>query len=453
MQIIVKDIYSNLESFSNQEIKIFGFVKQNRFNGKIGFINFNDGTNLKGMQIVYKSDVINNSNEISTARSGSAIEVEGKIVLTPNAQQPFELQATKITLLKQTDENYPLQNKKQGLEFLRDNADLRARTTLFNAVMRVRSELAFAIHEFFHKNNFVWVATPLITSNDGEGAGETFFLTTGEKEEFFGQRTNLTVTGQLHGEAYAQAYKNIYTFGPTFRAEKSHTARHAAEFWMMEPEMAFCDLNEMFVITEKMLKHIVNHFQETCQNEIAFFAEEIDDKINWRINELLTKPFAKMSYSEGIEILQKAVKEGHLFEDNNIFFGMDLASEHERYLCEQVVNGPVFLYNYPKDIKAFYMKQNDDGITVASTDLLVPGIGELIGGSQREDSYEKLLNRCKELKMDLTPLQWYLDLRRFGYYMSSGFGLGFERLIMYLTGINNIRDVIPFPRTHGSIKF
>ena len=338
-------------------------------------------------------------------------------------------------------------------EFLRDNAELRPRTNIFNAIMRIRSELAFAIHNFFHNENYIWVATPLITSNDGEGAGETFFLTTNEKEEFFGQKVNLTVTGQLHGEAYAQAFRNIYTFGPTFRAEKSHTARHAAEFWMIEPEMAFCDLNGLMDVVEKMIKFTINHFKTSCQNEIAFLEKELDPQITQRIDNLLNKNFTKMSYQEGIEILKTAVSNGHIFEDNNIFFGMDLGSEHERYLCEEITNGPLFLYNYPKDIKAFYMKQNDDNVTVAATDLLVPGIGELVGGSQREDDFNKLMERCRTLKMDIKPLEWYLNLRKYGYYMSSGFGLGFERLVMYLTGMNNIRDVIPFPRTHGAINF
>ena len=451
--LTVKEIYQKYKELNGQEIKILGFVKQNRFNGTIGFINFNDGTNLNSIQVVYKKDKLNNSNEISTARNGAAIQVIGKLVITPNMQQEFEIQANEIKLLKQTDESYPLQNKKQGLEFLRDNAELRPRTTIFNAVMRIRSELAYAIHNFFHTQNYLWVATPLITSNDGEGAGETFFLTVNEKEEFFGQKANLTVTGQLHGEAYAQAFKNIYTFGPTFRAEKSHTTRHAAEFWMIEPEMAFCDLSGLMNIVEQMLKYTINHFKNTCQDEIEFLKKEVDPNISQRIDNLLNKQFNKMSYQEGIELLKTAVSNGHIFEDNNIFFGMDLGSEHERYLCEEVVNGPLFLYNYPKDIKAFYMKQNNDNLTVAATDLLVPGIGELVGGSQREDDFDKLMNRCKELKMDIKPLEWYLNLRKYGYYMSSGFGLGFERLVMYLTGMNNIRDVIPFPRTHGSINF
>lgn len=451
--LTVRKLYTELNDYLDREITILGFCKQNRFNGKIGFISFNDGTFFKPIQVVYKADEISNANEISQARSSSSLSVTGKVVLTPDAQQPFELQATKIELLKQVDEDFPLQNKKQGLEFLRDNAHLRPRTNLFNAVMRVRSELAYAIHSYFHNHDYVWAATPLITSNDGEGAGETFFLTTDDKEEFFGQRVNLTVTGQLHGEAYAQAFRNIYTFGPTFRAEKSHTARHAAEFWMIEPELAFCDLPNLMVMTEDMLKYVIKHYKKTCAAEIEFFTKEVDASISQRVDDLINKDFRRMSYEEGIKILQDAIKDGYPFEEKDIHFGSDLGSEHERYLCEHVVNGPVFLYNYPKDIKAFYMKQNDDGRTVAATDLLVPGIGELVGGSQREADYDKLVARCTELNMDLKPLAWYLDLRRYGYYMSSGFGLGFERLVMYLTGVNNIRDAIPFPRTHGSINF
>lgn len=451
--LTVKNIYDSYQKLDNQEVTILGFVKQNRFNGTIGFINLNDGTNLNHIQIVYKKDTLTNADEICAARNGAAIKVVGQLIVTPKMQQPFEIQAKEIVLLKQTDESYPLQNKKQGWEFLRDNAELRPRTNIFNAIMRIRSELAFAIHNFFHNENYIWVATPLITSNDGEGAGETFFLTTNEKEEFFGQKVNLTVTGQLHGEAYAQAFRNIYTFGPTFRAEKSHTARHAAEFWMIEPEMAFCNLNGLMDVVEKMIKFTINHFKTSCQNEIAFLEKELDPQITQRIDNLLNKNFTKMSYQEGIEILKTAVSNGHIFEDNNIFFGMDLGSEHERYLCEEITNGPLFLYNYPKDIKAFYMKQNDDNVTVAATDLLVPGIGELVGGSQREDDFNKLMERCRTLKMDIKPLEWYLNLRKYGYYMSSGFGLGFERLVMYLTGMNNIRDVIPFPRTHGAINF
>ncbi len=451
--IELKELIKQYKQLSNKNVKIQGFVKNNRFNGNIGFISLNDGTCFENIQIVYKKNDISNVDEIAQARIYSAILVEGQLLLTPEAQQPFEIVANKIELLKQCDEDYPLQNKKHGLEFLRDIAHLRPRTKLFSAVMRARSELSYAIHEFFHQNGYVWTASPIITSNDGEGAGETFFVTTDDNESFFNKKACLSVTGQLQGEAYAQAFKKIYTFGPTFRAEKSHTARHAAEFWMIEPEIAFCDLNELMTIAESMIKHIVKYYKNVCQSEIDYFSKEVDNEVINRIEYLLKNDFKKLSYKEGIEILANAVANGHQFEDNNIYFGMDLGSEHERYLCEQVINGPVFLYNYPKDIKAFYMKQNSDNLTVAATDLLVPGIGELIGGSQREDDYNKLLSRCNELKMDLEPLNWYLDLRRYGYYMSSGFGLGFERLVMYLTGISNIRDAIPFPRTHGLLNF
>ncbi len=449
----IKELLVNYKKNENKTIELQAFVRNNRFNGNIGFLSINDGTDLDRVQIVYKKENINNIDEVSSIRLGAAIYIKGKILLTPNSQQPFEIVAEKITLLKQCDEQYPLQNKKHGLEFLRDIAHLRPRTKLFNAVMRARSEIAFAIHDFFHKNGYVWTATPLITSNDGEGAGETFFVTTNDSEDFFNKKACLTVTGQLHGEAYAQAFKKIYTFGPTFRAEKSHTARHAAEFWMIEPEIAFCDLKQLMKIAEKMIKHILKHYQKTCKKEIELFNNELDNNLKDRIENLISSKFTKLSYQDGIKILSDAVNNGHKFEDNNIYFGMDLASEHERYICENIVEGPVFLYNYPKDIKAFYMKQNSDKKTVAATDLLVPGIGELIGGSQREDDYNKLLNRCNELKMDIEPLEWYLNLRKYGYYMSSGFGLGFERLVMYLTGINNIRDAIPFPRSHGLLNF
>ncbi len=453
MELTVKLIHTNIEKYIDKEVTLRGFVKQNRFNGKIGFISFNDGTSFKPIQIVYKNDEVSNSNEVANFRTLSAIEVCGVIKSTPTAQQPFELVAKNITLLKDNDESCPLQNKKQTVEFLRDIAHLRPRTNLFSAVMRARSELAFAIHKFFHELNFVWTATPLITSNDGEGAGETFFLTTNEKDQFFGEQVNLTVTGQLHGEAYAQAFRNIYTFGPTFRAEKSHTARHAAEFWMIEPEMAFSNLEELMQLEESMIKYIVKYYSESCADEIKFLNDEVDNNLVDRIKQLIEKPFIRMSYEEGIEKLLEAVKNGHNFEDNDIHFGMDLGSEHERYLCEEVCKSPVILYNYPKEIKSFYMLQNSDGKTVQGTDVLVPGIGELMGGSVREASYDKLLARCQELNMNLEPLNWYLNLRKYGYYSSAGFGLGFERLVMYLTGITNIRDAIPFPRTHGSISF
>ncbi len=449
--MIIAELHKNYQELSDV-IEVIGYVKSNRNSGAIGFISLTDGTCFTPVQVVYKQDTIG-FDQASAARTGATIKVIGSIKITENAAQPFEIVAQEVVLLKQCDEDYPLQKKRHSVEFLREIAHLRPKTNLFSAVMKVRSVLAFAIHSYFQTNNFVWVASPLITSNDGEGAGETFKLVDDPKDPFFIKPACLTVTGQLQAEAYAQAFKNVYTFGPTFRAEKSHTNRHAAEFWMVEPEMANTDLNGLIHVAEDMLKYVIREYQQKCPDEIAFFNQWVDKDLNTRLANLLEKDYAKMDYAQGIEILKQAVANGFEFEDKNIFFGMDLASEHERYLCEQVVQGPLFLMNYPKEIKAFYMYQNPDNRTVAATDLLVPGIGELIGGSQREASYEKLTARCNELNMSLEPLQWYLDLRRYGYYMSSGFGLGFERLIMYVTGVNNIRDVIPFPRTTGNLLF
>ena len=445
------EILKNYQKLNNQKIELVGFVRTNRNSAKIGFLSLNDGTSFDSIQVVYSNE-LNNFKELSLIRIHTAIKVVGTLVLTPNAKQPFEIKAQAIDVLKETSLDYPLQKKEHSVEFLREIAHLRPRTTTFSSVMRVRSELANAIHKFFHNKNFVWVSSPIITSNDGEGAGECFNVTTNDKEPFFGRTACLSVTGQLQAEAYAQAFKKVYTFGPTFRAEKSHTSRHGAEFWMMEPEVAFCDLNGIIDLIQEMIVFLAKNYKENCEEEINFF-NKLTPELNDRLNSILKNQFAKISYTEVIEVLQKALKKGVVFEDNNIFWGMDLASEHEKYICEVHFNKPTFVYNYPKEIKAFYMKQNSDNKTVAAVDLLVPGIGELIGGSQREDSYDKLLNRCNELKMDITPLSWYIDLRKYGYYMSSGFGLGFERLIMYFTGINNIRDVIPFPRNHGQIKF
>ncbi len=449
--MIIKELWQNYQTLKG-EIEVIGYVKSNRNSGAIGFISLTDGTCFNPIQVVYKQE-ISGFDQAMSARTGATIKVIGKIQITDKSAQPFDLVATQVELLKQCDEDYPLQKKRHSVEFLREIAHLRPKTNLFTAVMKARSVLAFAIHSYFQTHDFVWVASPLITSNDGEGAGETFKLVDDVKDPFFNKPACLTVTGQLQAEAYAQAFKNVYTFGPTFRAEKSHTNRHAAEFWMVEPELANTDLNGLIAVAEDMLKYVIREYQQKCPDEIAFFNQWVDKDLNTRLANLLEKDYARMDYAQGISILQQAVKDGHVFEDNNIYFGMDLASEHERYLCEQVIQGPLFLMNYPKEIKAFYMFQNPDGKTVGATDLLVPGIGELIGGSQREASYEKLTQRCNELGMSLEPLQWYLDLRRYGYYMSSGFGLGFERLIMYVTGVNNIRDVIPFPRTTGNLLF
>lgn len=446
-------IFKKYKSLDKQNILVKGFIKTNRVGSKVCFISLNDGTTFKNIQIVYDNN-LDNFNLISTLKNYACIEVIGELVcLENNKNQDFEIKATKINLLKNSNNDYPLQKKEHSVEFLREIAHLRPRTNTFSAIMRVRSKIAFLLHEFFNKNNFYWISSPIITSNDGEGAGEAFLVKTNEKEEFFGTQATLSVTGQLQGEAYAQSFQKIYTFGPTFRAEKSHTSRHAAEFWMVEPEIAFCDLNGLFDLIENMLIYVVKGYLNECKDEIDFLQKNYDKNLEQKLNQIIKGGFNKISYTEAIEILKNAVKNNHTFIEKNIEWGIDLASEHEKYICEDYFNGPTFVYNYPKQIKAFYMFQNDDDKTVAAVDLLVPGIGELVGGSQRESSFEKLLSRCNQLNMDLKPLEWYINLRKYGYYMSSGFGLGFERLIMYLTGIHNIRDVIPFPRNHGQLKF
>lgn len=447
-----KDIFINTEKFENKEIELIGFVKSNRNGSKVSFLSINDGTYLNSIQVVYKES-IKNFEIAKNLNLYDAVKIKGVLKLTPIAKQPFEVLANEIELLKNNDPNFPLQKKETSYEYLRDVAHVRPRTNTFWSVMKVRSTLASFIHKFFQERNFTWVSSPIFTSNDGEGAGETFFINTIDKEDFFSKPTCLSVTGQLQAEAYAQAFKKVYTFGPTFRAEKSHTSRHAAEFWMMEPEIAFCNLTQLMDLIQEMIVYLANNYINTNKNEYDFFCN-LDSTLKEKITKLIQNEFKRVSYTEVIDILKDAVENKKInFEDKNIFWGMDFGSEHEKYICEQVFNAPTFVYNYPKDIKAFYMKQNDDKKTVASVDLLVPGIGELVGGSQREDDYEKLLNRCNELNIDIKPLDWYLELRKYGYYMSSGFGLGFERLIMYFTGMTNIRDVIPFPRTHGSIKF
>lgn len=451
----IKHINKNYSLLLDMQVNTNGYIKTNRFNGAIGFIELTDGTTFDSIQIVYKKDEVSDIEEVARLNTGDSIAVEGTLIEAEGTrQQKFELKAEKVWLLKKSDLDFPLQKKKHSPEFLREIAHLRPRTNLFQAVMRIRSEMAFAIHSFFKSNNFIWVSTPIITSNDGEGAGEAFSVVANDKEPFFDKAASLSVTGQLQAEAYAQAFKKVYTFGPTFRAEKSHTSRHAAEFWMIEPEVASCDLDTIIDLAKTMLLSVIEHYLVNCGSEIAYLEKWVDPTITERLNDIKEKGFKKLEYKEVIKILEYAVdKKPEIFEDKNIHFGMDLASEHERFICEKIIKGPVFVYNYPKDIKAFYMKLNDDNVTVKATDLLVPGIGELIGGSQREDDYDLLTKRCQELNMNLEPLQWYLDLRRFGYYKSSGFGLGFERLIMYLTGVDNIRDVIPFPRTHGNLKF
>ncbi len=442
---LVKDI---------KEVYLEGWIKTNRNNGSIGFIELNDGTNFKSAQVVYDANKVQDFDKLAHLPTGAAISVRGDLIITPNNKQPFEIQASEIGLIGDVDSSYPLQKKHHSFEFLRDIAHLRPRANTFNAVFRVRSVLSMAIHQFFQDEGFVYVHTPLITTNDGEGAGEVFKVVTDAKDpnDFYGVPASLTVTGQLHVEAFAMAFRDVYTFGPVFRAEKSNTVRHASEFWMIEPEIAFADLEDDMELIEACIKYCIKYVEENCPDEMAFFNEFIDKELLNRLNHVLNSDFARLSYTDAIKKLQEAVKNGHKFDNPNIVWGMDLQSEHERYITEEIIKGPVFIINYPKEIKAFYMKQNDDGKTVAACDLLVPYVGELVGGSQREDDYDKLLARMKELGND-KGLEWYLDLRKYGGCPHAGFGIGFDRLLMYVTGMGNIRDVQPYPRTSSTLKY
>lgn len=451
MEIIsVKEIFKNYKEL--KFVRLVGWVRSNRDSGSIGFISFFDGTCINSVQLVYKKTNTENFDEARTVRTGSAIYIEGEVVESIKENQHFEILLTSFKILKQADEDYPLQKKEHTSEFLRSIAHLRQRTNKFNTIMKVRSEMSFAIHNFFRQNDFVWVSTPIITSNDAEGAGENFNVVASEKN-FFDKTASLTVSGQLHAEAYAQAYKRVYTFGPTFRAEKSNTNRHISEFWMIEPEIAFCDINQLMFLIETFIKYLVRFVLKNCKEEIAFLNKSVDSNLAQRLLAVVDSEFVKLEYKEAIKILKNEISKGYRFEDNDIYFGKDLASEHEKYLCEVIYNKPVFLYNFPQEIKAFYMKQNQDGTTVAACDLLVPGIGEIVGGSQREDDYRKIVKRCQILGIKTNEIDWYLNLRRFGYFKSSGFGLGFERFLMYVTGVSNIKDVIPFPRAYGTINF
>lgn len=435
------------------EVVLEGWIKTNRNNGSIGFIEFNDGTNYKSAQLVYDSSKVNNFNELAKLSTGAAISVTGTYVLTPNAKQPFEIQVKEITLIGDCPEDYPLQKKRHSFEFLREIAHLRPRANTFNAVNRVRNALAMAIHTYFQNEGFMWVHTPIFTANDAEGAGETFNVYTGKSpDKFFGKPVCLTVSGQLHVETFAMAFRDVYTFGPTFRAEESHTTTHASEFWMVEPEIAFADLDDDMHVIEACIKYCIDYVIKHCPEEMNFFNTMIDKTLLERLNHVLNSEFKRLDYSEAIKLLDEAVKAGHKFENKNIKWGMDLQTEHERYLTEQVVKGPVFIINYPKDIKAFYMRLNDDNKTVAACDLLVPQIGELVGGSQREERYDYLKKKMDEIG-NTKGLEWYLDLRKYGGCPHAGFGIGFDRLLMYVTGMQNIRDVEPFPRTPGSIKY
>lgn len=445
----IKQLYKQISQLQeNVELTIEGWIISNRGNDKIRFITINDGSTIANMQLVVKGDLASKK-EISEIAMGSAVSVIGKLHLTPEAMQPFELSVSKFLYINNPQEDFPIQKKETSLDFLREIPQLRHRTSLFRAIMLIRNSLMFEIHKYFQSKGFLNLSSPIITSNDGEGAGETLLVDDESKDYFFKQKAFLGVTGQLHAESYAEGFKKVYTFGPTFRAENSHTSRHLAEFWMMEPEVAFCDLKGIIEITDDMLKNVIANTLKNYPEEMKFLDSLQNNKLIESLNNFINKKLTIIEYKDVVENLKNYVDK---FEEKDIFFGMDLASEHEKFLAENIIKGPVAVINYPKDIKAFYMYQNDDGKTVAAFDLLVPGIGELVGGSQRENRYQKLVDRINELKITQETLQWYLDLRRFGYAQSSGFGLGFERLVMYVTGTSNIRDVIPFPRVAGSIK-
>ena len=460
--ILIKDLIKDYEKYSDKEVEVGGWIKNSRFSKNVGFIELNDGTFFNPVQIVVGKDN-EDFEKCEKLKLSSAIIVIGKLVLTPNSKQPFEIQAEKIIVEGESTDDYPLQKKRHTFEFLRTILHLRPRTNTFNAVFRVRSRLAFAIHKFFNERGFVYVHTPIITGSDAEGAGEMFRVTTLDldnipkdddgnvdfSQDFFSKSTNLTVSGQLQAEAYALAFRNVYTFGPTFRSEHSNTPRHAAEFWMMEPEICFADLDDVCNLAEDMVRYIIKDVMENCEEEIKFFNSFVDKNLIERLTKVANKSFKKLTYTEAVEILQKS---GEKFE-YPVEWGMDLQTEHEKYLSEKVVDGPVFVTDYPKEIKAFYMRLNDDNKTVAATDLLVPGIGELIGGSQREERYELLDKKMDELGFNKEEYKWYLDLRKYGGVKHGGFGLGFERMVMYMTGMSNIRDVIPFPRTVGHCEY
>lgn len=459
---LLKDIFEKEKDFIGKKIEVAGWIKNSRFNNNIGFIELNDGTTFKNVQVVVETKV-DNFSLVSKLFLSSAIIVKGTIVESKGKKQNFEINADEIILEGESSEKYPLQKKRHTFEFLRTIQHLRPRTNTFNAVYRVRSVLSYAIHKFFYERGFVYAHTPIITSSDAEGAGEMFRVTTidlnnvakdknGEVDftkDFFSKSTNLTVSGQLQAEAFSMAFRNVYTFGPTFRAENSNTTRHAAEFWMIEPEIAFAELKDVIKLSEDMVKYIIKFVLENAPDEMNFFNNFVDTGLLERLNSVVNSEFKIMTYTEAIDILKNS-KENFKYP---VEWGMDLKTEHERYICEKIVKGPVFLTDYPKEIKAFYMRLNDDNKTVAATDMLVPGIGELIGGSQREERIDVLEQKMIQSNMKLEDYQWYLDLRRYGGTKHGGYGLGFERMLMYLTGMQNIRDVLPFPRTVGLCEF
>lgn len=459
-RIELRDLNKSFEKFKDKTITVCGWARTIRDSKNIAFIELNDGA-FKSVQIVVERAKISNYDAIVKENVGSSFEINGKVILTPEAKQPFEINANEVEILGSCDLDYPLQKKRHTVEFLRTIPTIRPRGNLFNAVFRIRSVSAFAIHKFFNERNFVYVHTPIITANDCEGAGEMFQVTTLDLEklpkkdgkvdysqDFFGKKVSLTVSGQLHEETMTHAFGKTYTFGPTFRAENSNTSRHAAEFWMMEPEICFCDLDELMDNEEEMVKYVISYVMEECKDELEFLNKFVDSGLVERLKNVVENEFVRLDYTEAIKLLEK-VKDRFVFP---VKWGVDLQSEHERYLTEEVFKKPVFLKNYPKEIKAFYMRQNDDGKTVSAVDMLVPGIGELCGGSQREERLDKLRARIKELGLKEEDYSWYLDTRRYGTNVHSGYGLGFERFVMYLTGVSNIRDVEFFPRTVGSIQ-
>lgn len=461
-RIQVKEIFASADKINGSIITVCGWVKTIRDSKSFGFIELNDGSYFKNCQIVFDREKISNYDEVAKQNVGACLKIVGTLVLTPERNQPFEISAQEIEVLGASTPDYPLQKKRHTLEFLRGLCHLRPRTNTFNAVFRIRSQAAYAIHKFFNENGFVYVHTPIVTGSDCEGAGAMFQVTTLDldnvaknengttdySKDFFGKKASLTVSGQLDVENFAMAYANVYTFGPTFRAEHSNTVRHAAEFWMIEPELAFADLSEDMDCAEAMVKFVISYVMKTCKEEIEFLNKFVDNGLIDRLTNVVENEFVRLSYTEAIEILTK-VKDKF---EAPVYWGVDLQSEHERYITEEVYKKPVFLTDYPKEIKAFYMRLNDDGKTVAAADLLVPGIGELVGGSQREERMDVLVKRMEECGLNKEEYKSYLDLRKYGGVIHSGFGLGFERMVMYLTGISNIRDVLPFPRTVGTLE-
>ena len=462
-EILLRELFRNTDQYQDKEVTVRGWIRNNRSSNKFGFIELNDGSFFKSVQVVYEEEFIDNFEEISKAYVASALNVRGVVTLTPGAKQPFEIKAKEITVEATSTPDYPLQPKRHTMEFLREIAHLRPRSNTFAAVFRIRSLVSYAIHKFFQEQNFVYVHTPIITGSDAEGAGEMFRVTTLDmnqppktedgkidySKDFFGKETNMTVSGQLEAETYALAFRNVYNFGPTFRAENSYTARHASEFWMIEPEIAFADLQDNMRLAEDMIKYIINYVLENAPEEMNFFNSFIDKGLIERLNNIVNSDFGRVTYTEAVDLLKKSGKEFQY----PVEWGIDLQTEHERFLTEEIFKKPLFVTDYPKDIKAFYMRLNDDGKTVAACDLLVPGVGEIIGGSQREERLDVLTRRMEELGLCEKDYWWYLDLRKYGGVKHAGYGLGLERIILYITGMSNIRDVLPFPRTPKTAEF